>query len=894
MKKRIKEFYINEDGNALILVMLLVMCMMLIAGGVMAVAFSHAEISQAYKRTSNLYYAAQSGAEKMVDHINKILMKEMPHLIEKAANEAKNKVTTTPKSPEEPVVNSDFTKLKYSILEDENEENSSPYKGEFLLDNLYQELLKEKAIETIVGDTSPINENTVLMRFEYELKNERNKSLVEVKLKPKMALEKVTGFTVISTATLQKESDELSKIILEGDIIISDLIGHKELFLEEYQWKDENLIPNTFRSPILTFGDLVITDGAEVIINGDVRAKGYIPHIDMSEVGIVPFPELEEYGGIYVSHGGKLTIHGNIVTLANVHTMNRYNTQNAKTKITVTGDVFANSVAIEDDYPYKGDASADSRPIGAKVINQYITINGDVYVDNDIAIDRYVEGTPGIGEDIETLIKIDGSVYGIMNEDPAGKDPNKSSGIYAIGKKSRIEIGQHAFVHGNAFISFDGGKHFSHLYESMGEPYEDVGFLDNYINNVVLGDESYLTLKKDYIVKNKIKLHLVDGGNFFAYAPRMISANGRFFKFEDAGNVIKDDSGKEISNASFVAPEQLKRLFNQGEIDIQELLKISPVGKDGIVKWAESIDQGSGSPKIAEIINNAYNYLKKEGNPYNREYFSDDGTSYDSMYYYRGIQGYMFLKRDIFYKNINTSIYSDINTSKETPENMEFTGDIINSTVALDENIWTKDNPVYILESSSSDEKLINVSDFYDGNKPVETIIIDKGEGTISLYASDPNQNDFYGLIVSKGRVKFGTSSSINEFKGIIIAQGKNNGNTNMTTAQIVSGEYAGVLVEADDPLTITYDKDILFKVKCKNRAVKRAILDYLGLTNYVNNTNHEVNEVEPILDSPSINIENIQKVDFSSHSVLDIKNTKAYRGIRFEMKTLRQVDSES
>ena len=65
MKNRIKEFYINENGNALILVVLLVMCMMLIAGGVMAVAFSHVEISQAYKKTSNLYYAAQSGAEKM-------------------------------------------------------------------------------------------------------------------------------------------------------------------------------------------------------------------------------------------------------------------------------------------------------------------------------------------------------------------------------------------------------------------------------------------------------------------------------------------------------------------------------------------------------------------------------------------------------------------------------------------------------------------------------------------------------------------------------------------------------------------------------------------------------------------------------------------------------------
>ena len=42
-----------------------------------------------------------------------------------------------------------------------------------------------------------------------------------------------------------------------------------------------------------------------------------------------------------------------------------------------------------------------------------------------------------------------------------------------------------------------------------------------------------------------------------------------------------------------------------------------------------------------------------------------------------------------------------------------------------------------------------------------------------------------------------------------------------MTTAQIVSGEYAGVLFKHTGSLTITYDENILFKVKCKNRAIK-------------------------------------------------------------------------
>lgn len=884
MKNRIKEFYINENGNALILVVLLVMCMMLIAGGVMAVAFSHVEISQAYKRTSNLYYAAQSGAEKMVDQLNKILIEEMPKLTEKAANQAKNKVAPPkPEDPGETVQNPDYDKLKYFL----DEENSSAYEGEFLLDNLYQKLLQEKAIETIVGDTSPIDETTVLMEFKYELKNERNKSLVEVQLRPKMTSGKVTGFTVTSKATLKNESDALSDITLEGDIIISDLIGHKELLLEEYRWKDENLMPNTFRSPILTFGDLIVTDGAVVEIDGDVRAKGYIPTRNDGEA----YPELEEYGGIYVSHGGKLTINGNATTLANVHTMNKYGTSSARTEITVKGDVIANSVAIEDDYPYHGYSEADSRPIGEKVKNQYITINGDVYVDNDIAIDRYVEGTPGLGEEFETLIKIDGSVYGIMNKDPSGKDPNKSSGIYAIGKKSRIEIGQHAFVHGNAFISFDGGKNFSHLYESIGEPYEDVGYLDDYISGVALGDESYITMKKDYILKDKIKLSL--DGHYF-YAPRMISANGSFFKINSSGLIQNENGNITISHNLFVSEEQLKDLFNEGGINTGDLLIISPIAKDGSTKkWNEPINKGNNSPKIVDIISDAFSYLKSEGNPFNRKYFSDDGTDYNNMYYYRGIQGYMFLIRDIFYKQINTSMYSQISTSTEKPTEMSFVGDIINSNVELEDNIWTKDTPVYIFDSGSSENNIdINISSFYDGDNPVETIIIDKGEGTISLNASDSSQREFHGLIVSNGRVKFDSSPySVQEFEGIIIAQGKNNGNTNMTTAQIVSGEYAGVLFKHTGSLTITYDENILFKVKCKNRAIKRAILDYLGLTNYVDNTGNKANEVGPILETPSIAIENIQKVDFNSNSVLDIKNTEAYKGIRFEMRTLRQID---
>ena len=62
----------------------------------------------------------------------------------------------------------------------------------------------------------------------------------------------------------------------------------------------------------------------------------------------------------------------------------------------------------------------------------------------------------------------------------------------------------------------------------------------------------------------------------------------------------------------------------------------------------------------------------------------------------------MFLIRDIFTSKL-ISMYSQISTSTEKPTEMSFVGDIINSNVELEDNIWTKDTPVYIFDSGSSE-----------------------------------------------------------------------------------------------------------------------------------------------------------------------------------------------
>ena len=73
-------------------------------------------------------------------------------------------------------------------------------------------------------------------------------------------------------------------------------------------------------------------------------------------------------------------------------------------------------------------------------------------------------------------------------------------------------------MHGQAWISFNNGRTFSRLYESIGEPYEEVDYLDKYRIGDPAGDPIYLRERKDYIKNNKVILlsHNNSSNNFNA------------------------------------------------------------------------------------------------------------------------------------------------------------------------------------------------------------------------------------------------------------------------------------------------------------------------------------------------------------------------------------------
>jgi hypothetical protein len=203
---------------------------------------------------------------------------------------------------------------------------------------------------------------------------------------------------------------------------------------------------------------------------------------------------------------------------------------------------------------------------------------------------------------------------------------------------------------------------------------------------------------------------------------------------------------------------------------------------------------------------------------------------------------------------------------------------------------WSEDNPVYFTDTGSGAIEVIDISTFNDGidvDDPIPTLIVDKGNGTIILTANG-SLDKLKALIISNGRVIF---DGVSEFEGQIITRGLvNHGDTGyanevVDTTALVRGEKAGILVRSN--LLISHDENIIFKVKCKDYNLKRVVMDYIGLTSYSKDHTDD-DKVNKIITIPTIGIEKDQKIELSPESVIYTSNTEAFKGVRFELKTLR------
>ena len=137
-------------------------------------------------------------------------------------------------------------------------------------------------------------------------------------------------------------------------------------------------------------------------------------------------------------------------------------------QIEVSKDLVAYTLGIVDDF-YKNSANQSPFASDKQVSGAKINVSGNVMVDNDVMIDRWVNGGK---------INVEQSIFGV-NGSATGTDPNESSGVFAQGPGSQV-IAKRMFVAGQPYVTLAEGKKPLKLWESIGEPFDGVASFEGY------------------------------------------------------------------------------------------------------------------------------------------------------------------------------------------------------------------------------------------------------------------------------------------------------------------------------------------------------------------------------------------------------------------------------
>lgn len=850
-----------DQGNMLVLLVVLLLCMTLLAGASVTLAQTQWNMARFSRQTSNSYYLARSGAEKMIDSMNKELAAELPRLMEEASNSTRTKMLEAKDSKDG---------ISYTI------ENEDPYSGRYIgreYENEYEVKLKELIYDHIVtnfhhsmsykaySDTKG-NEPITITANLYHRQSitgvpDDIKPIVQ-QLTPEedvgVSSEDVLAVEVVARA--QKDSKtSLTKARVVGTISLNQMMDNKEQLLEEYEWAlDEHgkgVYPEALQSAVISFGDFLVSGGNSAKIQGDIHVKGTIKKAIDAQYYTKTFPEPDEWGGIIVSNKGELEVKGSAFVVSNIQTLNSYGKETLENKIIIEKDAIANTIGIHDSY-YAGHAD-NIAPWNHYVKNNSITIGQNAYIDNDIRIDRYVD---------QGKIHITGSVFGISDRDPDGKeigsniivDPNKSSGVFSMGKDSQVTMGR-AFIAGQPFINFGDGNGYHRLHESAGEPFEDVYYLEKYRKEY--GDDAtYIDELKDLINKQKINITDVYDSKPYAYAPARISATIGTNTIGYSYDVKKGTSPMEDQNIA-------RAIFYEGSIGALPTDWKSRLARRS--DWDEPI-LGT-SAKWESVIKDPWDFYNGE-NSFNKSYIPKDITfEYGNMLGYKGLQGYMLAKRGVFYDTFRQTT----GITKYKPSLREL-DDLVNVSLFTETNDWSYNNPIYV----TSGHQIIDISQF----ESIPTAIISRDNSELELIASS-TEKVFNGVIITPGKVKIAASIEVN---GVIIAGNESVG-ISTTREGVQRGDYAGVEILAQG-VKINYDKDQILKIRCMNKSLQRKLYDCLKITNYssVNATalkGKEQEKIDSIMGTDSKRI-----IRLSKSSVVSSKQG----GLQFVMKSLRKL----
>lgn len=572
-----------------------------------------------------------------------------------------------------------------------------------------------------------------------------------------------------------------------------------------------------------------------------------------------------------------------------------------KASITVQGDVIANTLAVYNDL-YEG--GYNQSPFGGirVVKDNKIHIQGNVFVDNDVVIDRYVSRTipPDIPKDeIDPTISVGGAIFGISDgsfgtvleaDGIQYKDPNASSGVFSRGNNTLIEA-KRIFVNGQPFIDFGRGKFYA-LWESIGEPFQDVSTVDGYEETAtsLTGSTSYL--QRDFDLYDRIKTNqiTINGGGQvegYVYTPSetYVSANGAIEQYNHL--YFKDGSGvKDEAKA--------RSFFYKGGFgySIKDMTGEEYDQKyDWINKMFGNTDRYYQANKNYDGDGEGVDYLSDPSfGLYYKKYFT--GEPLEVTENYRGLRGYMTAKRSVFYGVFGTD---------KNPTDLAFQEVVDIDRVPQDSYKWNYATPIEIIKGGK-----LKVEDYYvtdeEGDRPYPTLLISRGKDNKLVLEGGKRPEDtktFKGIIISEGNVELEGYLNI---EGTLIIGGKSPlGDPNRATQggltardKIMLGQEVGLSLSSAITTTevkITHNPDMLLQMGFGDKILFRSILDALKLTQFQRGKGENEDErAQAILrhynSEPIIYTQGRMKL--SAHSILDVTT----KNIGVKIQRLRKINA--
>lgn len=884
-KVRLKK---GQDGNIMLITTIVILVLTVIIATCINVSSMQLDLSMLERNTSNTYYLAKSGVEKQVDIINKSLDVEMTEIVTSIANMYINQLAApTTGSDKLLAMKAESSCDKYNAFYYDNNKLSITSSNLGTSIGLKGQLQKEiyKFVEANYINKPALNyevQSDHVDNVHYKTNIKVKAEAIKINVGGGVTTDQ-TGFKLIATAetknTTTNEIYDTQTVEAQIALNMPDKLPNE--IHEKYTWAANP--PEILNSALISFSDVVVTSGGTLNINnGDIQVKGgtgqsdytFDPTTNRIQISAGTFSDTTQTGGIIVSNGGKLKVQsGDIACINNVVATNGWATTGdygLSTSITVSsGDIIANTIGIVDDY-YDGGINQSPFNESKQGKNLSIDVKHNVFVSNDVMISRWVKNSG---------INIAGTIFGVNDGSDTGMkkqgtnlystgttiflDPNSSSGVFSQGENTTISA-YRILVNGQPYVTLAEDTLPMKLWESVGEPFDGIALWEGYKTGEESTDNAnYLDTDSPFynlIKRNKIKICDNDiAGD--SYAPAKISANGI------------TTTGSAITN-QIDAKALFLRGFGSAPVATWSMSQYTSKGNYSAVE--DIITQTKGEKKYYRNIDGgSYSWYEKQLR-YGKTYTS---TTANIVCNYLGLRGYMTAKRSVFYGAMDSTYIPQLLTFDE-----------VIGTLPNTSHAWCYSNPIEVITSG---DKELSISQFYvdeDGKSSTAkvaypSIIVNAGEGTLTIKTTDSSYNTFNGIIISKGDVRIQGTINMN---GSLIIKGKKesanptNRETRMTGTSD-SNYSPGLVIGNGSNVTINHDANMLLKVNTNDDVLYRQILDALKITQY--NGNSDVKKILGPYSSGKLNY-SVGKVFYTTASTLEVQT----QGIKAQIKSLKKM----